>query len=301
MTEPAGVPAGTLFAALAEVQAELPPVTKGSRVETSHWTSKYADLAVISAAILPVLGKHGLAFTARPTLLDGHGFVLAYSLLHVSGEREDGVYPLSSGSAATPQQIGSLITYARRYCLCAVTGVAPAGEDEDAASANTPQRWGSAAESFENAASVKPAANGNTARPAHAERPAPTGEIDEAAQPFADEAHEARTVAVLKDVNTRARDTHKLASLIRNPASGGKGGLGQYLQYRRGVLQKADKALAELKATAQACDISMAELDEVVMTQTGHSIEDATPEEMDQVGAGLTRAVDAVAADAGAP
>ena len=163
---------GGLFAALADVQAELPPVTKGSKVETSHWTSKYADLAVISAAIMPVLGKHGLAFTARPTLLDGHGFVLAYSLLHVSGEREDGIYPLSTGSAATPQQIGSLITYARRYCLCAVTGVAPAGEDDDAASANTPQRWGSSAgDAFDRATPARPANGNGHAKPAEVKVP----------------------------------------------------------------------------------------------------------------------------------
>jgi hypothetical protein len=31
----------------------------------------------------------------------------------------------------TPQQIGSALTYARRYILCAVTGVAPGGEDDD--------------------------------------------------------------------------------------------------------------------------------------------------------------------------
>ena len=165
---------GGLFAALAEVQAELPPVTKGETVKTATYSYNYADLAAVSAAILPVLGKHGLAFTARPTLLDGH-FVLAYSLVHVSGEREDGVYPLSSGSSATPQQIGGLITFARRYCLCAVTGVAPAGEDDDAASANTPQRWGSSAgDAFDRATPAR-AANGNGhAKPAAVKTPAET-------------------------------------------------------------------------------------------------------------------------------
>src|ERR1035441_2494843 len=164
---------GGLFAALAEVQAELPSITKGETAQVksdkANYSYKYADLAAVSAAILPVLGKHGLAFTARPTLLDGHGFVLAYSLVHVSGEREDGIYPLTTGSSATPTQIGSLITYARRDCLCAVTGVAPAGEDDDAASANTPQRWGSSAgDAFDRATPAR-AANGNGhAKPAPA-------------------------------------------------------------------------------------------------------------------------------------
>src|ERR1035441_4590952 len=166
---------GGLFAALADVQAELPPVTKGETAQVksdkANYTYKYADLAAISAAVLPVLGKHGLAFTARPTLLDGH-FVLAYSLLHSSGERLDGEYPLSTGASATPQQIGSLITYARRYCLCAVTGVAPAGEDDDAASANTPQRWeSSAGDAFDRATPTRPANGNGHAKPAEVKVP----------------------------------------------------------------------------------------------------------------------------------
>jgi hypothetical protein len=59
-------------------------------------------------------------------------FVLAYRLGHVDGGEICGFYPLGTG---TPQQLGSAITYARRYCLCAVTGVAPGGEDDDGAQA----------------------------------------------------------------------------------------------------------------------------------------------------------------------
>src|SRR5690606_31859835 len=78
--------------------------------------------------VLPLLGKHGLSFSARPTLDEAGRFVLAYSLRHESGDSEDGAYPLPT--TGTPQQVGSAITYARRYALCAVTGVA-ADEDDD--------------------------------------------------------------------------------------------------------------------------------------------------------------------------
>jgi ERF superfamily len=127
-----------LATALARVQAELPAVTKGETAKVEGRDGKrgyeysYADLADVSAAILPILGQHGLAFTAWPTLEDGK-FILAYTLMHKSGEERSGVYPLPS--QGTPQQIGGHITYARRYCLCAVTGVAPGGEDSDAAGA----------------------------------------------------------------------------------------------------------------------------------------------------------------------
>jgi hypothetical protein len=125
-----------LATALAKVQTELPAIAKGetATIEPKDGRSyqyRYADLTDVSAVVLPLIGKHGLAFTAWPTLDKDGKFVLAYTLLHESGEQRDGFYPLpASGS---PQQIGGVITYARRYCLCAVTGAAPGGDDTDAA------------------------------------------------------------------------------------------------------------------------------------------------------------------------
>ena len=37
--------------------------------------------------------------------------------------------------SGSPQDIGKAITYARRYALCAVTGLAPGGDDDDGKSA----------------------------------------------------------------------------------------------------------------------------------------------------------------------
>lgn len=158
---------------------------------------------------------------------------------------------------------------------------------EDLGGLYTAEEMGQADNQTVTATIVQDAPKATVSRPAPAERPAPVGEADEDAQPYAEEAHLVRTLDALKDVHERAREAHKLASLITNPASGGKGGLGQYLQYRRGVLQKADKAFGELKATAEAIELSMAELDEVVLAQTGHSVEDATAEEMEHVARGI--------------
>jgi hypothetical protein len=112
-------------------------------VETSKgsYSYTYADLAGISEQLLPLLTNCGLSFICKPTVTE-RGFVLAYSLLHVSGEREDGSYPLPT--SGTPQQVGSAITYARRYCLCAVSGVAP--EDDDGRAAEEAARAPAAAE-----------------------------------------------------------------------------------------------------------------------------------------------------------
>lgn len=127
----------SLADALSRVQSKLPHVGKDKTADTGKYAYKYADLADIAQALMPVLAAEGLAWAARPTLQDGQ-FVLAYSLMHgPSGEREDGAYPLPDPSRATPQQVGSAITYARRYCLTAVTGLAVGGEDDDGAAAST--------------------------------------------------------------------------------------------------------------------------------------------------------------------
>jgi hypothetical protein len=128
----------SLAAALAILQTKLPEIRKSVRADVEGETKAgkpfkysymYANLSGISAQIMPLLGDLGLSFIAKPTFEDGR-FVLAYSLLHESGQREDGQYPLPS--TGTPQAIGSAITYGRRYALCAITGVAPEDDDDGA-------------------------------------------------------------------------------------------------------------------------------------------------------------------------
>ena len=116
-----------LASALAAFQLELPRLAKGNTADMGNYIIKYADLAGVSTVVLPLLAKHGLSFSAKPTLDDAGRFVLEYSLRHQSGESDTGRYPLPSG---TPQQLGSAITYARRYALSAVTGVAPDVDDD---------------------------------------------------------------------------------------------------------------------------------------------------------------------------
>jgi hypothetical protein len=123
-----------LAQAVALLQTHLPEIkkTQTASVQTdkARYKYTYADLAQITRELMPILGSLGLSFMAKPTTVDGR-FVLAYKLLHVSGESEMGEYPLpASGS---PQAIGAAITYARRYSLCAVTGIAPEEDDDGAA------------------------------------------------------------------------------------------------------------------------------------------------------------------------
>lgn len=135
--------AENLTAALAEVQAKLPHINKGKtatvRSDKGSYSYSYADLGDIAPAIHPLLAAAGLAFIACPTNTEDGRFVLDYSLRHVGGETIGGQYPLPDPSRATAQQVGSAITYARRYTLCSVTGVVP-DEDDDGQGALTAEK-----------------------------------------------------------------------------------------------------------------------------------------------------------------
>lgn len=130
-----------LATALAAFQAEVPIVRKGNtadvRSDKGNYSYSYADLADVSEIALPLLGRHGLSFSAKPTYNEHGNFVLAYVLRHEGGESDGGEYPLPPVTVP-PQQMGTAITYARRYAFTAVTGVAAGGDDSDAQGSPNP-------------------------------------------------------------------------------------------------------------------------------------------------------------------
>lgn len=134
----------SLAGALALLQTRLPDIRKGqtAKVKTKAgdtYSYTYAGLAAVAKDLMPLLGAVGLSFTARPTLQGGR-FVLAYSLLHVDGDSMHGEYPLPSPMESSPQAVGSAVTYARRYVLCAITGVVADDDDDGQAAAHDHER-----------------------------------------------------------------------------------------------------------------------------------------------------------------
>lgn len=130
-----------LAAALAEFQAEMPTVHKGKTATVPTKTGgsykyTYADLADVTAAATPVLTKHGLSFSAQPRRTEQGDYELEGVLLHSSGERETGSLPIFGRTA---QEIGSSLTYGRRYLLGCLTGIVT-DDDDDAATANPSER-----------------------------------------------------------------------------------------------------------------------------------------------------------------
>src|SRR4029077_1225993 len=89
-----------------------------------HFKSKYADLAALWDAVRKPLSDNGLSVVQ--IIRDGR---LHTMLLHTSGQRLCSDYPLPA--TARPQEMGSALTYARRYSLSALVGIA-ADEDDDA-------------------------------------------------------------------------------------------------------------------------------------------------------------------------
>jgi hypothetical protein len=151
----ATVPHASLAAALAAFQAELPKLLKDEKAKVKGETKDgrsydrsygYADLAQVVETVLPVLGKHGLSVTSKSSFDPGGNFLLEVSLLHESAERETGFWPLPDPRRSGPQDIGSAMTYGRRYLTLALSGTYPGGEDDDGAKAQQAPRdsWESA-------------------------------------------------------------------------------------------------------------------------------------------------------------
>jgi hypothetical protein len=74
------------------------------------------------------LSDNGIAWTQTIEMRDG-GLILATMLLHTSGQWIASEYPLPS--SGKPQEMGSATTYAKRYSLAAIVGIA-ADDDDDA-------------------------------------------------------------------------------------------------------------------------------------------------------------------------
>jgi hypothetical protein len=94
------------------------------------YSYRYADLADILNAVIPVLSKNGLSLNQMTHMGDGGVLMLDTMLMHSSGEWIGGSYPLRSHDR--PQEMGSEITYARRYNAAAILGI-QADEDDDGA------------------------------------------------------------------------------------------------------------------------------------------------------------------------
>lgn len=122
---------GELAAALAVAQGEITGALKDSA--NPFFKSKYADLASVWDACRTSLSKNGLAVMQVASTGDNGAAVVTTTLAHKSGQWIRGTLALMPVKS-DPQGMGSAYTYARRYALAAMVGVAQIDDDANAAS-----------------------------------------------------------------------------------------------------------------------------------------------------------------------
>lgn len=125
----------SIYAALAAAQMEMGPALKDS--SNPAFKSKYADLASVMAACMGALNKHGIC-VMQPTGEDETGRFVRTIFAHVSGETVECRVPLIVAKNDM-QGYGSAVTYARRYGLMSMAGIAPEDDDGNAAAKAPPR------------------------------------------------------------------------------------------------------------------------------------------------------------------
>lgn len=121
----------TLIEALIAAQSEYPGIPREAEGQARGGKYRYATLAAVLEAVVPALNRHGIALI-QSTSFEGESLTLHTILRHTSGQEVASVIPLPAPQSW--QEWGIALTYARRYTITALAGVAPE-DDEDGAGA----------------------------------------------------------------------------------------------------------------------------------------------------------------------
>lgn len=136
-----------IAAALVAFQKTVAPVTKNKTAKVEKdgrllYTYEYADLGDVIESTKDQRAAAGLAVVQFPTG-DANGVTIITTVLHESGQWYEGELTLRPAGGKV-QEIGSAITYGRRYCYAAALGLCTEADDDgnaaDGNSANTQRR-----------------------------------------------------------------------------------------------------------------------------------------------------------------
>ncbi len=131
-----------IAAALAKAQADFktPKKSKTGKIQGTtkdgrkyEYEYKYPDLQDVYDSVRQPLADNNLAITHLTQEFAGQ-LELVTMLVHQSGQWFKSIYPVKAATDQ-PQKVGSAITYARRYTVSALLGIA-SEEDDDAQSAS---------------------------------------------------------------------------------------------------------------------------------------------------------------------
>lgn len=113
--------------AFINLQGELPIIPKERTAKGRAFSYKYADITDILNIIRPLLKKHGFHLTQGICRVEGD-YLIMTTFTHESGEKIQSAVPFVYSENTTPQEMGSHLTYYRRYGLATALAIAT---DED--------------------------------------------------------------------------------------------------------------------------------------------------------------------------
>ena len=207
---------GALAAALAKAQlklvnpeksmiATIPADDKGG----SEQIFRYAPLSSGLEILRKTLGQHEIAILQATAIDQGAGVVkLTTTLCHSSGEWAGSTWPVCSvDEIASPKRMGAALTYARRYALFALAGIA--GEDDlDAPDLNAPEPLETRTKTSLVNGQTRPAG-----RRTHTGQKSPFVRVAEAAFDTASPALKGQLSAVLRDqLLSQIKEVHSVES-----------------------------------------------------------------------------------------
>lgn len=127
-----------LSTALLKAQAEIKNAPKSAI--NPHFNNKYVPLDEMIPVCKEALNANGISFIQGAEQSEsGDVLHLSTMLLHTSGEWLESTLTMKP-SRNDPQGIGSCITYARRYSLAAICGVASEEDDDGNAASQEPPK-----------------------------------------------------------------------------------------------------------------------------------------------------------------
>jgi hypothetical protein len=115
-----------LAAALAKAQAKIRNAEEDK--SNPHYKSKYATLTSLWECCRAPLSENGLSIV-QTFEESGTKLLVVTTLVHSSGQWIASSFPINQSIKI--QETGSAVTYARRYSLSAIVGIAPGDNDDD--------------------------------------------------------------------------------------------------------------------------------------------------------------------------
>jgi len=126
----------SLYKSLLKVQEEIGSIKKD---ETNpFFNSSYVSLNAVRESVVPLLSKNGLVLIQPTVIVDGQQYVCTTIIDSETGDKLESHTAVITKSPNDAQQVGSGISYARRYGLMSLLCLAAEDDDGNSASQKAP-------------------------------------------------------------------------------------------------------------------------------------------------------------------